>query len=308
MNLKEETTPTATEILSKILNDLALPYTVSAAAAAKVQLSLEETQRIASMTNRIDKMQINKMKPLFRQPDLLHLKHKLATLDTSTNTYIHTTSHMVPLNNKPYHKKLGLITQPHPDMKDSMELAEFQCGTTSHRHIRSWKQRLRRTIIISVNDELKRNDEDIIIAVENAERAQQKNITIVSGLLVQFAMIGEGVPTLQADQLNVIAHHLHEINTKEDLWPNKEEWSHLTDSPKILPIQMTVNKLRRKTLKETLEWYSFLKSEHKQLNRYKMADMFGTPVPIEDWMTVLPGVWTYLYKEDPITAIEQAKA
>ena len=95
-----------------------------------------------------------------------------------------------------------------------MELVEFQCGTTTHRHIRSWKRRLRRTIIILVNDELIRNDNDIIIAVENAKRARQKNITIVFGSLVGFAMSGEGVPTLQADQLNVIAHHLHEINTK----------------------------------------------------------------------------------------------
>ena len=36
--------------------------------------------------------------------------------------------------------------------------------------------------------------------------------------------------------------------------------------------------------------------------------MFGDPVQMEDWMTVLPWVWTYLYKEDPITAIDQAKA
>ena len=39
-----------------------------------------------------------------------------------------------------------------------------------------------------------------------------------------------------------------------------------------------------------------------------MAGMFGDPVPIKEWMTVLPWVWTYLYKEDPITAIDQAKA
>ena len=36
-------------------------------------------------------------------------------------------------------------------------------------------------------------------------------------------MNGEGVPTLQVDQLNLIAQHLNEINTKEDLWLNKED-------------------------------------------------------------------------------------
>ena len=31
-------------------------------------------------------------------------------------------------------------------------------------------------------------------------------------------MSGEGLLTLQADQLDLISHHLNEINTKEDLW------------------------------------------------------------------------------------------
>ena len=56
------------------------------------------------------------------------------------------------------------------------------------------------------------------------------NIIIVFGSLVGFFMSGEGVLTLQADQSNVIAHHLNEINIKEDLWPNKEDWPHLLDS------------------------------------------------------------------------------
>ena len=35
--------------------------------------------------------------------------------------------------------------------------------------------------------------------------------------------------------------------------------------------------------------------------------MFGEPFQMEEWMTVIPWVWTYLYKEDPITSIESAK-
>ena len=113
-------------------------------------------------------------------------------------------------------------------------------------------------------------------------------------------MSGEGVLTLQADQLNVIAHHLNEINTKVDLWPNKQDWPHLLDSPEIIPTQIKVSKLRRKLLKETDEWDSFLKSEWKQLNRYKDAGMFGEPIQAKHWMTVLPWVWTYLQKENPL--------
>ena len=119
---------------------------------------------------------------------------------------------------------------------------------------------------------------------------------------------GEGVPTLQADQLNIIAHHLNEINTNVDLWPNKKDWPQLLDSPEIIPTQLKVNKLRRKLLKETDEWASFLKSEWKQLNQYKDAGMFGKSVLAKHWMMVLPWVWTYLQKENPLTGIDAPKA
>ena len=71
---------------------------------------------------------------------------------------------------------------------------------------------------------------------------------------------------------------------------------------------MNVNKLKRKTLKETPELDSFLKLEHKQISQYKTAGMFGELVLMEEWMTGLPWVWTYLYKEDPLTALDEAKA
>ena len=116
-----------------------------------------------------------------------------------------------------------MITQPHPDMNNAIELIEFQVGTTTHRHIRSWKRRLRGTIIVSVNGEPISNNMDIKAAVQKARNNNQKNIKIEFGSLVGFAMSGEGVPTLQADQLNVITHHLNEINTNVDLWPNKND-------------------------------------------------------------------------------------
>ena len=102
-------------------------------------------------------------------------------------------------------------------MEDSIELTDFQVGTTTHRSIRSWKRRLRGTIITKVNDDPIKCADDIKDSVRRARSKKQKNITIEFGSLVGFAMSGLGVPTLQADQLNVIAHHLNEINTSQDL-------------------------------------------------------------------------------------------
>ena len=80
------------------------------------------------------------------------------------------------------------------------------------------------------------------------------------------------------------------------------------DSPEIKEEQIRINKLQRKKLIGTEDWPEFQKSEYKQLNRYKDAGMFGKPVPMEHWMTVLPWVWTYLQKENPITGIDAPKA
>ena len=115
LDLIDKATPSPRKVLTDILQHSPLPYTATAVAAAKVNLPLplKKRQRINRLTNKI-----NKMKPAFRRPDILDLKHELGTLDTSTNTYIHTTSHTVPLNNKQFHPTLGIVTQPHPDMID----------------------------------------------------------------------------------------------------------------------------------------------------------------------------------------------
>ena len=44
------------------------------------------------------------------------------------------------------------------------------------------------------------------------------------------------------------------------------------------------------------------------MNRYKEAGIFGDPVQAEDWMTVLPWVWTYLHNENSLTSIDAPKA
>jgi hypothetical protein len=189
IELKHKMSTSPIDILERSLLDSPLPYTV--AAAAKVN---RKQQRWMDR-------KINKMKAAY-------LKHELSTLDISTNKYVHTTSHTIPLNEKAYHPTLGLIVSSHQDMKHAVELVEFQVGTSTHRHIRSWKRRLRGTIITTINDEPITNEEDIIAVIQRARNNKQTTIKIEYGSLVGFAMSGERVPTLQSDQLNVIAHHL----------------------------------------------------------------------------------------------------
>jgi hypothetical protein len=120
IELKDKMSTSAIDILERSLLDLPLPYTV--AAAAKVN---RKQQR---WMNR----KINKLKKAFRRPDIGDLKHELSALDISTNKYVHTTSHTIPLNEKAYHPTLGMIVATHPDIKRAVELAEFQVGTSTH--------------------------------------------------------------------------------------------------------------------------------------------------------------------------------
>jgi hypothetical protein len=128
IELKDKMSTLQIDILERSLFDSPLPYTV--AAAAKVN---RKQQRWMNRN-------INKMKAAFRQPEIENLKHELSTLDISTNKYVHTTSHTIPLNEKAYHPTLGLIVSSYPDIKHAVELVEFQVGTSTHRHIRSWKR------------------------------------------------------------------------------------------------------------------------------------------------------------------------
>jgi hypothetical protein len=88
---------------------------------------------------------------------------------------------------------------------------------------------LRGTIITTINNEPIRTEQNIIKVIQRSRNNNQSSIKIEFGSLVGFAMSGEGVPTLQSDQLNVIAHHLNGINNEEDM-ANKMEWPQQIDS------------------------------------------------------------------------------
>ena len=107
-------------------------------------------------------------------------------------------------------------------------------------------------------------------AVGEARKPPSKRLNIEFGSLTAFAMSGEGVPTLQADQLNVIAHHLHTMKTKEDLRTNKSDWPLPIDSPDVKTERLKISRLTRRRVQqlEPNVWDKFHKSKWKQLNRY----------------------------------------
>ncbi len=95
-------------------------------------------------------------------------------------------------------------------------------------------------------------------------------------------MSGEGLPTLQFDQLNVIAHHLNAIRNEDDTsWDDPTQWPPITDDMILAAVHkgIALPKLTRKRLIHTPDWPQFKGSEWVQLNKYHKQGMFGEPCP-----------------------------
>ena len=108
-----------------------------------------------------------------------------------------------------------MIEKNHPDIEDAVEFINMQVGSIVHNTIKNWKRRLRGTIITKVNGETVTSVQQMKKLIKKAKRKKLQEANIEFGLLKAFAINGAGIPTLQANQLNVIAHHIiNAINMK----------------------------------------------------------------------------------------------
>ena len=128
LNLKDITTHSPEDAIPDFIDHSPLLYTAVAAAQLNHKQQRRIVQKIRCSIQKVDK-------EAFKQPDISHLKAELKNIDASTNTYIQTTSELVPLDDKTYHPTLGLQTTPHPDIKDTLKLVDFQRSTSAHRLI-----------------------------------------------------------------------------------------------------------------------------------------------------------------------------
>ena len=128
LKLKDIKTHSPEDAIADSINHSPLLYTAAAAAQLNHKQRRKIIRKIRCWIQKVDK-------EAFKRPDITHLKAELENIDVSTNTYIQTTSGLVPLDHKIYHPTLGLRTTPHPDIKNALELIDFQRGTSAHRHI-----------------------------------------------------------------------------------------------------------------------------------------------------------------------------
>ena len=201
----------------------------------------------------------------------------------------------------------------HPEYTETTILTRCEPGTISHKRIRRWKSRLRGSIIRMIDDEPVHSPTDVVRILAEKRHQQKTHVTIQFARPLWSATSGEGLPTIHFDQLNVIAHHLHAIKTGETIWNDPLTWPPITDEALHLAIHkgLALPKLTRKKAQQLTEWPKFQDSEWSQLNKYEKQGMFGSPCPCppkDSKSVILPWVWTYLFKVDPLTLDDMEKS
>jgi hypothetical protein len=267
-----------------LINESPLPYTAS---AAKVQLYQPEADLIRD----------------------------LQQFDVTLNMFEPSVSESIQLHGS--HPTFGLTTEQHPEFMDTVILKELVPGTIAHKTLRNWKSRLRGSVIRMVDDitiTSPQQLEDVIATKRNENKGRYTEVTIQFAKPKWTSMNGEGLPTLAFDQLNVIAHHLRALNTTDASWDQPHtEWPPVLDEDidAVINKGLAIPKLtRRRLITQEDVWPLFQKSEYSQLDKYHTQGMFGQPIPRpHDTDTViLPWVWTYVYKTDPMTLKQVPKS
>jgi hypothetical protein len=129
-------------------------------------------------------------------------------------------------------------------------------------------------------------------------------------------MADHGVLQLHLNQLKVIAHHLDTI--KHDCiksWPGMP-----TDVPPLTDDNITaamykgfaIPRMTRRTVMRSPEAGKWRRKEWTQLSKYLNQGMFGDPClqPDDPNAVMLPFIWTYVHKIEPLTneIVEKARA
>ena len=215
-----------------------------------------------------------------RQQEILHL-------DSSTDMYSEPTVIVIPMNNLP---TLGILTHT-DDATSAVYVHGCQEGTKLSR-VPRWRSTIKHSVIRSVDDQVVRNKADLIRFINEArcKRATHVTIRFVKPAITKLGT--DDIPQLHFDQLR----HINQMHIAlREMDPCDE----LTDAF----LNFTRAQLRRRD--DYQEWRD---SEWSQHDKYLLQDMFGEPIPRPQEAIVLPFVWTYMLKEDPITSVLKKKA
>ena len=246
--------------------------------------------------------------------DHTRLQYDLACLHTTYHHHGPHTVDCIPLQGA--HPTLGMIFTNHPDLTATIILDHCIPGTTAWKRLKRWKSRLRNRQLTHINEHSITDLIQIPSIILTLRQTGLQSIQLYFATPNWHAMDQRGIPTLTFDQLNVVTHHLQAIQDKQmgPSWPSSTSvpsWppTHQSALPSIHKIQQH-QKLTRRKISTTSDFPMFKRSEWKQLDRYQGQNMFGEPQPrpVDPSAVILPWVWAYVYKIDPVSLESHPKS
>ena len=208
----------------------------------------------------------------------------------SSDPYNNRLEHKIIL--KGTHKTLGmqLITD---NISGRIKLKQCLPGTPSAR-LPKWRSELRNSTILTINGEMIKDVKTVEQIIRTGKKSGKKDITVVFGTMDKISLHpSHGVPQMHFDQLNVVAHHLHqmkgyECNDCTDKTGMKCE-AHIKKAK-------SAKRFTRRVLQQRQDWEAWQKAEYKMHDDYEKQDMFGEPCRLPKGANVLPFYWDYSRK------------
>ena len=191
----------------------------------------------------------------------------------------------IPMNNLP---TLGLLVKE-DQSTETIIVTGCQEGTQISRSPK-WRSTIRNSIIRTVDNVRVRTRKHLTQRVKDARERKATHVTVkFTKLAVTQHGNEDEIPQLHFDQLRHINKlHMALRNLDHDA------------------VDAFLNYTRAQ-LRKRPDYQQWRESEWQQHDKYFLQNMFGDPILCPDGAIVLPFVWTYILKEDPITGEMKAK-
>ena len=202
-------------------------------------------------------------------------------LQTDSSMYGPPTTLCIPINRLP---TLGLLLKEDTDT-GQVFVRGCQEGTYCYR-ISRWRSTIRNPVLRSMDTHPIRTEEQQVKAFIIAARARRETHIHITFAKIEVRIdADDDIPQLHFDQLR----HLNQLHTliRQPMDESQDAFLNYT----------------RAQLKKQPDYQDWRESEWRQHDKYKVQDMFGDPIKCPHGAIVLPFVWDYMTKEDPLTGI-----
>ena len=195
----------------------------------------------------------------------------------------------LPMNQRP---TLGILLRDSPSQTNTT-IYGCQEGTAASKLPR-WRSQFQAATVRRVEDTPIRTRTDFIGAVATLRQRRVPKVHIIVAKHEVPLTHTLDIPQLHYDQLK-------HLNTLQNRMRAKRTAKHKGEQIHLLTTTTAAIQLTRSQLKRRDDYQQWRTAEWTQHNKYRTQNMFGKPIPRPLGATILPFVWAYYMKVDPIT-------